>query len=90
MGLWSGWMAPRMQQKAMVKLPLEELAGEALAGEECSPLEGGAVEGSRSTARRMARWRGAARWSSGGKARWSLGACSRARRRSGRDVPARV
>jgi hypothetical protein len=51
---------------------------------------GGSVDGSRSTARRMARWRVAARWSSGGKARWSLGACSRAHRRSGRDAPARV
>jgi hypothetical protein len=64
MGLWSGWMAPRMQQKAMVKLPLEELAGESLAGEERSPLEGGAVEG---------RWRGAARlldgWRGGGEPR---------------------
>jgi hypothetical protein len=37
---------------------------------------GGSVDDSRSTARWMARWWGAARWSSGGKARWSLGACS--------------
>jgi hypothetical protein len=51
-----------MQQKAMVKLPLEVLVGEALAGEERSPLEGGAMEG---------RWWGAAPlldgWRGGGE-----------------------
>jgi hypothetical protein len=60
---------------AEIYLPVRPAASEILArrrGAARGRHDGGAVEGSRSTARWMARW------SRGGKARWSLGACSRA------------